>query len=110
MLGYLPVSEESVGLFKVKLKEGRLRLTEGKWTWQQPLTALGIPLPFQLTFEGPTPALQDWENPAVSKVNLGRWPLPDSIAGLLKDSASSILKQGLASAGLAGVILNMVVS
>jgi len=107
VLGYLPVSEESVGLFKVKLKEGELRLTEGQWTWQQPLTALGIPLPFQLTFEGPTPALQDWENPAVSQISLGRWPLPESIAGLLKDSASSILKQGLASAGLAGVSLNM---
>jgi hypothetical protein len=107
VLGYLPVSEESVGLFKVKLKEGELRLTEGKWTWQQPLTALGIPLPFQLTFEGPTPELQNWENPAVSKVSLGRWPLPESISGLLKDSASSIMKQGLASAGLAGVSLNM---
>jgi len=107
VLGYLPVSEESVGLFKVKLKEGELRLTEGKWTWQQPFTALGIPLPFKLTFEGPTPELQDWENPAVSKVSLGRWPLPESIAGLLKDSASSILTQGLTSAGLAGVSLNM---
>lgn len=107
VLGYLPVSEEPVGLFKVKMKEGELRLTEGKWTWQQPLTALGIPLPFQLTFEGPSPELQDWENPAISKVSLGRWSLPDSIAGLLKDSASSILGQGLASAGLAGVILNM---
>jgi len=107
VLGYLPVSEESVGLFKVKLKEGELRLTEGKWTWQQPLTALGIPLPFQLTFEGPTPELQNWENPAVSKVSLGRWTLPESISGLLKDSASSIMKQGLASAGLAGVSLNM---
>lgn len=105
VLGYLPVSEESVGLFKVKLKEGKLRLTEGKWTWQQPLTALGIPLPLQLAFEGPTPELKDWEIPTVSKVSLGRWPLPEPIAGLLKDSASSILKQGLASAGLAGVSL-----
>ena len=107
VLGYLPVSEESVGLFRVKLKEGKLRYTEGSWTWQQPLTALGIPLPFLLTFEGPTPELQDWENPAVSEVSLGRWPLPDSIAGLLKESASGIFKQGLALAGLAGVSLNI---
>jgi hypothetical protein len=106
VLGYLPVSEKSVGLFKVKMKEGELRLTEGKWIWQQPLTALGIPLPFQLTLEGPTPELQDWENPAIFKVRLGRWSLPDSIAGLLKDSASSIFQQGLASGGLAGVSLD----
>ena len=106
VLGYLPVSEESVGLFKVKMKEGKLWLTQEQWIWQQPLTALGIPLPFQLTFEGPIPELKDWENPAILKVSLGRWPIPDSIAGLLKDSASSVLRQGLSSGGLEGVRLD----
>jgi len=106
VLGYLPVSEESVGLFKVKMKEGKLWLMQEQWIWQQPLTALGIPLPFQLTFEGPIPELKEWENPVILKVSLGRWPIPDSIAGLLKDSASSVLRQGLGSGGLEGVRLD----
>ena len=105
VLGYLPVSEEAFGLFKVKMKEGKLRLTEGKWTWQQPLTALGVPLPFSVTFEGINPDLLDWENPAPRRVYLGRWVLPDWIGGMLKDSASAIYKQGLASGGLTGVRL-----
>lgn len=105
VLGYLPVSEESVGLFKVKLKEGKLRLMEGKWTWQQPLTALGIPLPFQLTFEGQTPELQSWENPEITSVFLGRWKLANLLAEPLKESALSIWRKGLSLAGLAGVNL-----
>lgn len=105
MLGYLPVSEESVGLFKVKMKDGRLWLRESKWAWHQPLTALGIPLPFKLTFEGETPELERWENPVISRVYLGNWLLPDWLAGLLKDSASNIWRQSLSEAGLAGVRL-----
>ena len=46
------------------------------------------------------------ENPAILKVSLGRWPIPDSIAGLRKDSASSVLRQGLGSGGLEGVRLD----
>jgi len=103
--GYLPVSEESAGLFKVKMKEGTLGLSESTWIWQQPLTALGIPLPLKLTFEGDNPDTKSWQAPSISKVHLGRWLLPDSVAGLLKDSAISIWEQGLSSAGLAGVKL-----
>ena len=63
-------------------------------------------MPFQLIFEGPIPELNEWENPAVSKISLGRWVLPDLMAGMLKDSASGILKQGLLAGGLAGVRLD----
>jgi len=105
ILGYLPASEESIGLFRVRMKEGGLWLTENSWTWQQPLTGLAIPLPFRITFEGKNPNPNNWANPDIAKVYLGRWSIPDAIAGLLKDSASSIWRQGLSSAGLAGVKL-----
>jgi hypothetical protein len=105
VLGILPVSEEPVGLFKVKMKEGTLGLSESTWIWQQPLTALGIPLPLKLTFEGENPEIKSWQNLSISKVHLGRWLLPDSVAGPLKDSAISIWEQALSSAGLAGVKL-----
>ncbi|NCY22277.1 hypothetical protein EBX31_10030 [bacterium] len=105
VLGYLPVSEESTGLFKVKMKKGTLGLSTNTWIWQQPLTALGIPLPLNLTFEGENPDTKSWQAPSISKVHLGRWLLPDSVAGLLKDSAINIWQQGLSSAGLAGVKL-----
>lgn len=106
ILGYLPASEEAMGLFKIKLREGSLFLTDGSWIWRQPLTVLGIPLPFTLTFEGKNPDLKDWENPAILKVYLGRWSLPEVMGGLVKDSALSIWQQGLSSAGLAGVKLD----
>ena len=105
ILGYLPASNQAEGIFKVKLKEGSLFLADHRWIWRQPLTALGIPLPIQLTFEGRNPDLKDWENPTISKVYLGRWCLPDSVGGFLKESASSIWQQGLSSGGLAGVRL-----
>jgi hypothetical protein len=105
VLAYLPASEEAVGLFKVKMKQGELHQKENRWSWQQPLTALGIPLPLSLTFQGQNPDLKDWENPTLTGVYLGRWALPEAIAGLLKDSAFSIWKQGLASAGLGGISL-----
>lgn len=105
LLGYLPASEDAVGLFKVRMKEGALWLTENSWIWQQPLTALGIPLSLSLTFEGKNPGSNKWEDPVITKVLLGRWPLPDAVAGPLKDSASAIWRQGLTSAGLAGVKL-----
>lgn len=105
LMGYLSASEEPEGFFKVKMKNGSLWLAPGAWIWRQPLTALGIPLPFSLTLEGKNPDLRDWENPVVTGVYLGRWSLPHAMAGLVKDSASSIWRAGLSSAGLAGVKL-----
>lgn len=105
VLAYLRVAEEPVGLFKVKMREGALWLGENTWTWQQSMTALGIPLPLSLTLEGENPDLREWENPAIVAVSLGRWSLPDFLASPVKDSASSIWQQGLSSAGLTGVKL-----
>lgn len=105
VMGFLPPSDESFGLFKVKMKGGALWLEENGWAWQQPLTGLGIPLSFKLTFQGENPDLKEWENPQITKVYLGRWLLPDVIAGMVKDSASGIWSQSLASVGLAGVKL-----
>jgi len=105
ILGTLFVSDESVGLFKARFRQGELSLSEGTWFWRQPLTALGIPLPLSLTFEGKDPDLKDWETPIITKVHLGRWLLSDWAASLLKDSAASVWRQGLFSAGLAGVKL-----
>lgn len=105
VLGYLSVSDESQGMFKVKMKTGSLFLAAHDWAWRQPMTALGIPLPIHLTFEGKIPDLKDWENPEISKVYLGHWSLPDFVGGLLKDSSTGIWRQGLSSAGLAGVKL-----
>ena len=107
VLGYLPVSDESQGMFKVKMKEGTLLLADHLWIWRQPLTALGIPLPIFLTFSGKIPDLKEWENPEISKVCLGRWSLPESVRGLLIDSAINIWRQGLSSVGLAGVKLEL---
>jgi len=103
--GYLAPADESVGLFKAKMRGGELWLQEDTWIWRQPLTALGVPLPVSLTLEGSNPELRDWETPTITKVYLGRWQLPDGVARLLIDSASSIWRQGLFSGGLAGVKL-----
>lgn len=103
--GYLAPADESVGLFKAKMRGGELWLQKDTWIWRQPLTALGVPFPVSLTFEGSNPELQYWETPTITKVYLGRWLLPDGVASLLIDSASNIWRQGLFSGGLAGVKL-----
>lgn len=105
VLGILPVSDESVGLLRVKMKEGELRVTETGWSWLQPLTALGIPLSLPLTLQGKNPDFRDWQNPDLEKLYLGRWRLPEFLAGFLKDSASAIWQKGLSESGLAGIKL-----
>lgn len=105
VLGILPVSDESVGFLRVKMKEGELRVTETGWSWLQPLTALGIPLSLPLTLQGKNPDFRDWQNPALEKLYLGRWRLPEFLTGIFKDSASTIWQKGLSESGLAGIKL-----
>jgi len=107
ILSWLPPSEESTGLFKAKMGHVSLFTENGQWSLRQPMTALGIPLPITFTFQGNTPELKNWDKPAIEKIYLGHWPLPDFIRGMVAESAENIWQQGLSSIGLSGVPLGM---
>jgi hypothetical protein len=103
ILASLPPSEEAAGMFKGKLKEGKLWIAKDRYTWTQPVTALGIPIPMSFVFEGKTPAAGSWQEITTDRVSLGKIVIPDPLGSAFAESMKSILQGGLNAGGLSGI-------
>jgi hypothetical protein len=103
ILASLPPSEEAAGMFKGKLKEGKLWIAKDRYTWSQPVTALGIPIPVSFVFEGKTPTAGSWQEITTDRVSLGKVVIPDPLGSAFAESMKSILQGGLNASGLSGI-------
>ncbi|MCX6935627.1 MAG: hypothetical protein NTZ01_05490 [Verrucomicrobia bacterium] len=103
LLASLPPSEETVGMFKGKLKEGKLWVAKERWIWKQPATALGIPLPVSFVFEGKTPSPASWQEFTPDKVSLGRIVIPEPLGPAFSEAMKAIFQNGLSAGGFAGI-------
>jgi len=103
ILASLPPSEEAAGMFKGKLKEGKLWIAKDRYIWTQPVTALGIPIPVSFVFEGETPTAGSWQETTTARVSLGKVVIPDPLGSAFAESMKSILKGGLSAGGLSGI-------
>ena len=103
ILASIPPSEEAAGMFKGKLKEGKLWIAKDRYTWTQPVTALGIPIPVSFVFEGKTPTAGSWQEIAVDRVSLGKVVIPDSLGSTFAESMKAILQGGLSAGGFSGI-------
>jgi hypothetical protein len=108
LLGSLPVSDESSGMLKGKLKQGSLWIEAEKWRWKQPVTALGIPIPVSFVFEGKLPKASGWADIAIEKVSLGRLSLPESLGSIFCEAMKSTIQSGLSSGGFASIKVTQV--
>ena len=103
VIAAIPPSEESVGMFKGKLKEGRLWIKKDRYIWKQPITALGIPLPVSFVFEGKIPMLESWKEITPDRVSIGKIAIPDALGASFCEAMNASVQSGLSSAGLAGI-------
>jgi hypothetical protein len=103
ILASIPPSEEAAGMFKGKLKEGKLWIAKDRYTWTQPMTALGIPIPVSFVFEGKTPTAGSWQEIAVDRVSLGKVVIPESLGSTFTESMKVILQGGLSAGGFSGI-------
>jgi hypothetical protein len=103
ILASIPPSEEAAGMFKGKLKEGKLWIAKDRYTWTQPVTALGIPIPVSFVFEGKAPTAGSWQEITTDRVSLGKIVIPDPLGSAFAESMKSILQGGLNSGGLSGI-------
>jgi len=103
VIAAVPPSEESVGMFKGKLKEGRLWIKKDRYIWKQPITALGIPLPVSFVFEGKIPMLESWKEITPDRVSIGKIAIPDALGASFCEAMNASVQSGLSSAGLAGI-------
>ena len=103
LLASLPPSDESSGMLKGKLKQGALWVEAEKWTWKQPITALGIPIPVSFIFEGKIPQPSGWADFKIEKVSLGRVTLPAFLGSIFCEGMVSTMKNGLSSGGFASI-------
>ena len=103
IIAAVPPSEESVGIFKGKFKEGKLWIEKDRYIWRQPITALGIPLPVSFVFEGKIPMPESWKEITPNRVSLGKITIPDALGSSFCESMNASVQSGLSAAGLAGV-------
>ena len=103
ILASLPPSEEATGMFKGKLKEGKLWIAKDRYMWNQPVTALGIPIPVSFVFEGETPTAGSWQEITPDRVSLGKVVIPEPLGSAFAESMKSILQGGLSAGGLSGI-------
>jgi hypothetical protein len=103
VIASIPPSDDSVGVFKGKLKDGKLWISKDRYIWRQPVTALGIPLPVSFVFEGQIPAADSWKEITPDRVSLGKITIPDALGGSFCASISASVQTGLSAAGLAGI-------
>jgi hypothetical protein len=103
ILASLPPSEEATGMFKGKLKEGKLWITKDRYMWNQPVTALGIPIPVSFVFEGETPTARSWQEITPDRVSLGKVVIPEPLGSAFAESMKAILQGGLSAGGLSGI-------
>jgi len=103
ILASLPPSEEAAGMFKGKLKEGKLWIAKDRYIWTQPVTALGIPIPVSFVFEGKIPSAASWQQITPDRVALGKVVIPEPLESAFAGSMKAILESGLNSGGLSGI-------
>jgi len=103
ILASLPPSEESAGMFKGKLKEGRLWIAKDRYIWSQPVTALGIPISVSFVFEGKIPCAETWQEFVPDRVSLGKVVIPEPLRSAFAEAMKAILQNGLSAGGLSGI-------
>ena len=103
ILASLPPSDEAAGMFKGKLKEGKLWIAKDRYIWSQPVTALGIPLPVSFTFEGKIPSPESWREITPEKISLGKVVIPEPLGSAFIDSIKTVFQGGLSSGGFSGI-------
>jgi len=103
ILASLPPSDEAAGMFKGRLKEGKLWIARDRYIWTQPVTALGIPIPVSFVFEGKMPAAESWQEITPDQVSLGKIVIPEPLGSAFADSMKVILQGGLNAGGLSGI-------
>jgi hypothetical protein len=103
ILASLPPSEEAAGMFKGKLKEGKLWIAKDRYIWTQPVTALGIPIPVSFVFEGKIPSAASWQQITPDRVALGKVVIPEPLESAFADSMKAILEGGLSAGGFSGI-------
>jgi hypothetical protein len=103
ILASLPPSEEAAGIFKGKLKEGKLWIARDRYIWTQPVTALGIPIPVSFVFEGKIPSPEAWQEITPDRISLGKVVIPEPLGSAFAESMKAILQGGLNSGGLSGI-------
>ena len=103
ILASLPPSEEATGMFKGKLKEGKLWVEKDRYLWSQPVTALGVPIPVSFIFEGKIPSAGSWQEVVSDRVSIGKVVIPEPLRSAFADSMQSILQGGLSAGGLSGI-------
>jgi hypothetical protein len=103
ILASLPPSEETAGMFKGKLKGGKLWIAKDRYIWSQPMTALGIPIPVSFVFEGKMPSAEAWQEVTPERVSLGKVVIPEPLGSAFAESMKSILQGGLNAGGFSGI-------
>ena len=103
ILASLPPSDEAAGMFKGKLKEGKLWIAGDRYIWNQPATALGIPIPVSFVFQGKIPNAESWQEITTDRVSLGKVVIPEPLGSAFAESMKSILQGGLNAGGLSGI-------
>ena len=103
ILASLPPSEEAAGMFKGKLKEGKLWIAKDRYIWTQPVTALGIPIPVSFVFEGKIPSAASWQQITPDRVALGKVVIPEPLESAFAESMKAILEGGLSAGGFSGI-------
>ena len=103
ILASLPPSEEATGIFKGRLKVGKLWITKDRYIWSQPVTALGIPIPVSFVFEGKIPSPEAWQEITPDRISIGKVVIPEPLGSAFAESMKAILQGGLNSGGLSGI-------
>ena len=103
ILASLPPSDEAAGMFKGKLKEGKLWIARDRYIWTQPVTALGIPIPVSFVFQGKIPNAESWQEITTDRISLGKVVIPEPLGSAFAESMKSILQGGLNAGGLSGI-------
>lgn len=103
ILASLSPSEEAVGIFKGKLKQGELWIAKDRYLWRQPVTALGVPVPVNFIFGGKMPSPASWQDIPVERVSIGKVTIPKPLSSALADELKSSLASGLSMGGFSGI-------
>ncbi len=103
ILASLTPSDEAAGIFKGKLKEGKLWVVKDRYIWSQPVTALGIPIPVSFVFEGKIPSPGSWQEIAPDRISIGKVVIPEPLGSAFAESMKTILQGGLGTGGLSGI-------
>lgn len=103
LLASLPPSEEAAGMFKGKLKEGKLWIAKDRYIWSLPVTALGIPFPVSFVFEGKIPSAESWQDITPDRISIGKVVIPEPLGSVSTESIKAILKGGLSAGGFSGI-------